>query len=150
VEGVSDGRNQGIRVLRSQAAEDREQREVGHHICEELHMLDLSGHHRLCDACAGEHANALTELAELHPVAGRAAELRGQGLDLRERLALDRHDGHLVAELPGGAQHEKGERSVARNQPDRHRYSGSAKSSTRLDGRRRMTPRCAEVMKLTR
>ena len=54
----------------------REQRQVGHEVREDLHVLDLAGHHRLGDRrrpCSTEMH--LAELAERHPVQRGAARL---------------------------------------------------------------------------
>ena len=66
-------------------------------------------------------------------------------------LALDGDHRDVVPELPRCPEHQKRETAVAGNQADRQRsHSTSSVSSTRLDGRRRMTPRRADRMKLTR
>ena len=72
----------------------------------------------------------LPSCAELNPVERRAAELARQRLELGKRLALDRDDGDVVAELARGAQHEKRKRAVAGDQADRHRAASRRYSTS--------------------
>ena len=53
----------------------------------------------------------------------RAAELGGQRLELRKRLALNRDDRDVVAELPRRTKHQNGNVPLPAIRPDRHRPS---------------------------
>ena len=97
-----------------------EERQVGHDVGEELRVLHLPRHHRLSDAGLLEHADALAELAERHPVQRRRRRPRGGVRELGEGLLLDGDDGDVVPSRARRIEDEKGKPAVAGDQAEPH------------------------------
>ncbi len=96
--------------------------------------------------------DARIELSQLDPGERNDAGLPGLRFKIGGSFTLDRDDGHVVPGLASGPEDQARKVAVAGYQANSHAltYSTSATSSSRRDGRRRMTPRRAEVMKFTR
>ena len=133
----------------------REQRQVGHEVGEDLHVLDLAGHHRLGDRRRLEHRDHLAQLAERDPVQRRAARLGG-GDEGRLGFVLDGDDGDRrgpARARPRGRGTGTGRcrRSARAGSPARcYSSATTASSARRVSVRRSTTPREEVRMKSTR
>ncbi len=106
----------------------------GHDAAEQLHVLDLPGHHRLRDA--GVLQNVLMHLPSWpSEIQWRsAAELaRASVFELRKRLVLDRDDGDVVAERRAARSTRKGNRPLPAIRPMRRSDRVGRRAPTRHD-----------------
>ena len=167
---VGDGGDQRVRVLRSQARQHREQRQVRHDPREDLDVLDLTGHDCLRHPRRLQQGDALAQLPERHPVQVSPRLARGSSGQVGPGLFLHRNDGDVMPERARRLEHEEGKAAVAgddtkphgrvrmRDAPGLlrdpgaapHLYSSATISSARRVARRRITPRCELRMNSTR
>lgn len=84
-------------------------------------MLHLPGHDRLRHAGRLERLDALGELTERQPGEGRAGLARRGVGKVRPGLLLHRNNRDVVAQLPGGVEHEQREPAVAGDEAKTHR-----------------------------